>query len=108
MLRFKANSRGSSEHHSDGSWRVEGFRAAAAIVTVVEGGSIWILDQRGVRQALRAPSVVIWDTGEWVEYGSEGPAKIVDYWAPRESSTGFHPCGPEDAPPGLPPQSGDE
>jgi hypothetical protein len=104
MLRFEANSRGSSEHLDDGSWWVEGFRAAAPMVMVIEDDSVWVVDQQGVRHALNAPSVVVWDTGEWVEYGSEGPAKIKDYWARRVSGTGFHPCGPGDAPRGLPPQ----
>jgi len=63
-----------------------------------------IANQQGVRHALNAPSVVVWDTGEWVEHGSEGPAEIKDYWARRVSGTGFHPCGPGDAPRGLPPQ----
>lgn len=103
MLRFEANSRGSSGHHGDGSWWVEGFRAAGPIVMLVEDGSVWVMDQQGVRHALDAPGVVVWDTGDWVAYGSEGPAKIKDYWAPRASETGFHPCGPMGAPRGLPP-----
>ena len=107
MLGFEAESRGSSEHHGGGSWRVEGFRAASPIVMVVESGTVWIMDQRGVRHTLNAPSVVAWDMGEWVAYGSEGPAKIKDYWAPRMSETGFHPCGPVDASRGLPPEWAD-
>lgn len=97
---FEANARGSGEHHSDGVWRVEGFRAAAPTVMVIEDGSVWAVDQQGVRRTLNAPSVVIWNTGEWVEYGSEAHAKIKDYWAPRVSDSGFHPCGPEGSPRG--------
>jgi hypothetical protein len=103
MLRFEVNSRGSSEHHGHGSWWVEGFRAAAPVIAVIEDDSVWVADQQGARHAVNAPSVVAWDTGEWVQYGSEGPAKIKDYWAPRVADTGFHPCGPEDAPRGVPP-----
>jgi hypothetical protein len=94
MLRFEANSHGNSEHHGDGSWRIEGFRAAGPIVMSVEGGSIWVIDQQGARHALDSPAVVVWDTGDWVAYGSGGPAKVKDYWAPRVSDIGFHPCGP--------------
>ena len=108
MLTFEANGRGSSEHHGDGSWRIEGFRAAAPVVMAIEDGSIWVVDQQGVRHAVTGPGVVVWDTGEWVEYGSEGPAKTKDYWAPRVSGTGFHPCGPVDAPRGVPPQGAAE
>jgi hypothetical protein len=104
VLKFEANSRGGSQHLGDSSWWVEGFRTAAPMVMAIEDGSVWVVNQEGVRRTLNAPSVVVWDTGEWVEYGSEGPAKIKDYWAPRVSRTGFHPCGPEDAPRGLPSQ----
>jgi hypothetical protein len=101
MLRFHANSRGSSR--PDGNWWVEGFRAAGPIVMLVEDGSVWVMDQQGARHALDSPGVVVWDTGDWVAYGSEGPAKVKDYWAPRVSEIGFHPCGPMDASRGLPP-----
>lgn len=102
MLSFEANAHGRGEHRSD--WQVLGYRAAAPWMMVLEDGSLWVMDQEGVRHTLNAPSVVIWDTGEWVAYGSEGPAKYKDYWAPRASETGYHPCGPIDAPPGLPPK----
>lgn len=104
MLRFEANSRGNFEHHGDSSWWAGEFRAAAPIVMVIEDGTVWVMDQEGVRHALKAPSVVIWDTGDWVAYGSEGLGKSKDYWAPRVTETGFHPCGPVDAPRGLPPE----
>jgi hypothetical protein len=105
MLRFEADGSGSAEHH--GIWQVEGFRAAASVVVVVEGGSLWVLDQQGTRHELNAPGVVAWDTGEWVAYGSEGPVTFKDYWAPRVSEAGFHPCGPVGAPKGLPPEWAD-
>ena len=105
MLKFEANGSGSAEH--SGHWRVEGFRAAAPVVMVVERGSLWVMDQQGTRHPLHAPGVVSWDTGEWVAYGSEGPSATRDYWAPRMSETGFHPCGPVDAPKGAPPEWAD-
>jgi hypothetical protein len=76
---------------------MDGYRAAGPVVMVIEEGSIWVLDQHGTQQELSAPGVVIWDTGEWVEYGSENPARTAYYWAPRVSDTGFHPCSPDDA-----------
>lgn len=107
MLSFEASARGRGEYRR-GGWRVVGFRVAAPHVLVLEDGSLWVTDQEGVRHTLDAPTVVIWDTGEWVSYGSEGPAKFKDYWHPRVSETGFHPCGPPEAPPGLPPQWADQ
>lgn len=105
VLSFEANAHGGGEHRSD--WQVVAFRAAAPTVMVLEDGSLWIMDQEGVRHTLNAPSVVSWDTGDWVAYGSEGRTKFKDYWAPRVSGTGFHPCGPTDAPRGLPPKWAD-
>jgi len=105
MLKFEANGSGRAEH--SGNWRVEGFRAAAPVVMVVERGSLWVMDQQGTRHPLHAPGVVSWDTGEWVAYGSEGPSATRDYWAPRVSETGFHPCGPVDAAMGAPPEWAD-
>jgi hypothetical protein len=101
MMSFQVHASGRVDHH--GTWQVEGFRASSPIVMVLEEGSIWVTNQQGDRQTLGATGVVVWDTGDWVEYGSEVPARFKDYWAPRVSSTGYHPCGPIDAPPGLPP-----
>ena len=39
---------------------------------VVQEGSGWVLRQEGTRKNLTAASVVIWEPGEWVEYGSYG------------------------------------
>ena len=102
MLRFEAAAHGSAQQR--GIWRTVGFRAAAPVVMVVESGSVWVMDQQGVQHSVNAPGVVTWDTGEWVSYGSDGPATLKDYWASRVSDTGFHPCGPIDAPKGTPPE----
>jgi hypothetical protein len=102
MLRFEVGARGSAEHN--GIWGTVGFRAAAPVVMVVESGSVWVMDQQGDQQVVNAPGVMVWDTGEWVSYGSDGHATVKDYWASRVSDTGFHPCGPINAPKGTPPE----
>ena len=34
--------------------------------------------------SISARSVVMWDAGEWVEYGSDDGLKAEEYWAARE------------------------
>jgi hypothetical protein len=49
---------------------------------VVREGSGWVLLHDGTRENLTATSVVIWEPGDWVEYGSntgEG-LKTESYW----------------------------
>jgi hypothetical protein len=49
-----------------------GFRAPGRIVLLVQQGTGWALRADGDREVLDVGSVVIYDTGEWVEYGSDG------------------------------------
>lgn len=66
-----------------GEGRVNGLRAPGRIVMVVREGSVWVRLQDGTRENLTATSVVIWDRGDWVEYGSntgEG-CETKRYWA---------------------------
>jgi hypothetical protein len=53
---------------------------------VIQEGSCWVRRDDGSREDLPAKSVVIWEPGEWVEYGGEGGEggegyKIESYWA---------------------------
>jgi hypothetical protein len=59
-----------------------GLRAPGRIVMVLQEGSCWVQLQDGVRQNLTAKSVVIWEAGDWVEYGfSTGEGyKTESYW----------------------------
>lgn len=63
--------------------RAYGLRAPGHIVMVVHEGSGWVLRQDGTREDLSAESVVIWNPGDWVEYGSDsgGKFKSESYWA---------------------------
>ena len=65
-----------------GEGRVHGVRAPGRIVMVVREGSGWILLPDGSRENLPATSVVIWEPGEWIEYGTGSDAgKTESYWA---------------------------
>ena len=66
-----------------GGWgRKHGIRAPGRIVMVVREGSCWVQLQDGVRENLTAESVVIWEPGDWVEYGSDSGEgfKADSYW----------------------------
>jgi hypothetical protein len=66
-----------------GESRVHGLRAPGRIVMVVREGAGWVLLQDGTREDVTATSVVIWEPGEWVEYGSNAGEgwKSESYWA---------------------------
>jgi hypothetical protein len=63
-----------------------GFRAPGAGVLVVEDGTVWVALADGTRADLPAKSVVVYETDDWVEYGSDGqlPWTVRDYWAAME------------------------
>jgi hypothetical protein len=65
-----------------GGSQVHGVRAPGRIVMVVRAGSGWVLLHDGTRENLDATSVVIWEPGDWVEYGSGTGAglKTESYW----------------------------
>jgi hypothetical protein len=86
--------------------QVIGFRAPGPGVLVLEEGACWVTLPDGSRENLSAKSVVQWETNDWVEYGSCGPApfRTRNYWAvaaPSEDSErrlgeifgGSHPAG---------------
>jgi hypothetical protein len=62
--------------------RTGGFRAPGPIVMVLQEGTGWVLRQDGSRETVEGPSVVIFDTGDWFEYGtnSNSGVKIDSYW----------------------------
>lgn len=64
-------------------WHAHGLRAPGRIVMVIQEGSCWVRRDDGSRENLTAKSVVIWEPGEWVEYGGEGGEghKIESYWS---------------------------
>lgn len=63
-------------------WHAHGRRTPGQVVMVIQEGSCWVR-RDGSREDLTAKSVVIWEPGEWVEYGGEGGEgrKIESYWS---------------------------
>jgi hypothetical protein len=49
-----------------------GFRAPGRMVLVVREGTAWVQREDGTRETAGARSVVTYDVGDWVEYGSDG------------------------------------
>jgi hypothetical protein len=77
------------EHKTSSSTRgtkyqVLGRRAPGVGVLVVQEGTGWVMRQDGSREIIRAKSVVIWDSGEWVEYGSDDGLSADEFWAVLE------------------------
>jgi hypothetical protein len=60
-----------------------GVCAPGPVVMMIHEGSCWVRREDGSREDLHAQSVVIWQPGEWVEYGSDDGAgyTIECYWA---------------------------
>lgn len=61
---------------------MNGRRAPGRVVMVLQEGSCWVRRADASREDLTAKSVVIWEPGEWVEYGGDGNEgyKIEGYW----------------------------
>ncbi|MGH3152985.1 MAG: hypothetical protein ACRDOB_19975 [Streptosporangiaceae bacterium] len=49
-----------------------GFRAPGRMVLVVRQGTAWVQREDRTRETAGARSVVMYDAGDWVEYGSDG------------------------------------
>lgn len=68
-----------------GSGQVQGhgLRVPGRVVMLLQQGSGWVMRQDGTREEIAAENVVIWDDGEWMEYGSDGSSefKAEFYWA---------------------------
>jgi hypothetical protein len=50
---------------------------------VLRDGSGWVKSQDGTIEMISARSVVTWDAGDWIEYGSDGSGEFEAelYWA---------------------------
>jgi hypothetical protein len=60
---------------------VEGFQAPGRMILVVREGTPWVQREDGTRETIEAKSVVIYDAGDWVEYGSGTTFKAELYGA---------------------------
>jgi hypothetical protein len=83
MLLFKVKRQDGAQFPSSSRGRAQGFRAPGEIVMVVQEGSGWVMGQDRSKEPISARTAVIWDPGEWVEYGSNGDGdfSIEGYWA---------------------------
>ena len=69
--------------------QVVGYPAPGLGVLVVQAGTGWVKRQDGSREIIEGPSVVLWDSGDWVEYGSDAGFQTLDYWAATEPEEEF-------------------
>jgi hypothetical protein len=49
-----------------------GFQAPGRMVLVVREGTAWVQREDSSRETVGAKSVVMYDAGDWIEYGSDG------------------------------------
>ena len=93
MLSFPCVSSGHSESTGEpgSSWQVAGFTAGSHIVLVVEQGDGWVKRSEDDIEAFEAPHVLVWQPGDWVEYGSLRGMVERNYFGPRERADGWHP-----------------
>jgi hypothetical protein len=49
-----------------------GFQAPGHMVLVVREGTAWVRRADSTRETIGAKSVVMYDVGDWIEYGSDG------------------------------------
>jgi hypothetical protein len=95
VLSFPCAASGRSEL-ADGprsSWQVAGFIASSHVVLIVEAGDVWVKRADDDIEAFVAPHVLVWQPGDWVEYGSLRGMTERNYFGPRERSEGWHPAG---------------
>jgi hypothetical protein len=84
MRRFEVREYRASGGTPGSKHQVLGRRAPGAGVLLVREGTGWVLSQDGSREAISAKTVVMWDAGEWVEYGSEDGLRAEEFWAAQE------------------------
>ena len=86
VFRVRAYGKGGSAS-SQNDYQVVGHRAHGPGVLVLEEGSGWLIAENGSRQEISAKTVVMWDAGDWVEFGTNNSSlfKFRDYWETVES-----------------------
>ena len=83
MRTFKAKC---SEHTEipPGTSLAYGIRAPGPMVLVVQEGTGWVKRKDGSRETIEAQSVVIFEAGDWFEYGANNNGnsrfKVDIYW----------------------------
>lgn len=49
-----------------------GFQAPGRMILVVREGTAWVQREDSTRETISAKGVVMYDAGDWIEYGSDG------------------------------------
>lgn len=84
MLSFQVKEHGTGSCTPGSNTRVPGRVAPGNGVLIIQGGSAWVARQNGTRAAADARTVVFYEAGDWVEYGTGDWFKAEEYWAASE------------------------
>jgi hypothetical protein len=60
-----------------------GLRTPGFVVLILQHGSGWVMREDGTRAPLTSQSVVIWEPGDWMEYGGNPSSDFIaeTYWS---------------------------
>ena len=81
MRRFEVSEHRTNAGSPGTAFRAIGRWAPGPGVLIVREGTGWVTGQDGTREAIAAQSVVIWEAGEWVEFGGDDVLRAEEYWA---------------------------
>jgi hypothetical protein len=84
MLSFQVKEHGSGSCTPGTKAHVLGRAAPGNGILIIQDGSAWVARQDGTRAVVNAKSVVFYDAGDWVEYGTNDWFKAEEYWAASE------------------------
>ena len=85
MLSFQVEEHGTASCEPGSNTRVPGRVAPGNGVLIIRGRSAWVARQDGTRAMVNARSVVFYEAGDWVEYGTSDWFKAEEYWAVSEA-----------------------
>lgn len=84
MLSFQVKDHGTSSCTPGGKTHVLGRVAPGNGVLIIQDGSAWVARQDGTRASANAKSIIFYEAGDWVEYGTSDWFKVEEYWAASE------------------------
>jgi len=84
MLSFQVQEHGTSSCTQGTKTHALGRVAPGNGVVIIQDGSVWVAGQDGTRTAAKAKSIIFYEAGDWVEYGTSDWFKVEEYWAASE------------------------
>jgi hypothetical protein len=84
MLSFHVKEHGTGSCTPGTKAHVLGRTAPGNGVLIIQDGSAWVARQDGTRAVVNAKSVVFYEAGDWVEYGTSDWFKAEEDWAASE------------------------